>query len=461
MRYVKFFSMPGIDFMDFISNKEQQIQEMLKVIGARNVDELFHSVPKKLCLAAPEEDDGLSEYEGIQLMQKLAAKNTYSSFENYLGAGAYEHHVPALIGAICSKSEFLTSYTPYQAEASQGMLQIIFEFQSAICALTGMDVSNASLYDGASACAEAMLMSLRLHKERKKVVIAESLHPHYREVVRQYLESHHINIELAPFQQDGRLDLEKFYGLVDDNTAAVLLPYPNFLGVIDDIKSASAHAKSKGALTVVCANPLIYGLYASAKEIGADVAVGDAQPLGLPLQYGGPYVGYMACREEFVRQLPGRIAGETVDAKGRRGFVLTLQAREQQIRREKATSNICTNQALAALAVLVGILWYGKEGLPKLALTNYQRTAYLKAQLEKIPGIQMMGKAPFFNEFAFKLSTPIETVLKTFRSHGIEPGVDLGAYYPQLKGFLLTAVTETKSQEQLDRYIEVARDLNK
>ncbi len=441
--------------MDFISNQEQQNREMLKAIGINSLDELFRDVPQKLKLAAPDVDDGLSEYEGLKLMESLGKKNTYAAFENYLGAGAYEHHIPALVSAVCSKSEFLTSYTPYQAEASQGMLQAIFEFQSAVCALTGMDVSNASLYDGASACAEAMLMSLRHHKDRNKVVIAESLHPHYREVVQQYLKSHHTQVEFIPFLSDGRLDLQKMEELVDDHTAAVLVGYPNFLGIIDDIKSVSAYAKSKGVLSVVCANPLVYGLYASARELGADVAVGDCQPFGLALQFGGPYVGYIACREEWVRQLPGRIVGETTDTQGRRGFVLTLQAREQHIRREKATSNICTNQALAALATLVGILWYGKKGLPKLALTNYQRTAYLKENLEKIPGIQTLGQAPFFNEFAYKVPLEVEEVQKIFRSQGIEPGLDLGKYYPRLKGFLLVAVTETKGLEQLDRYINV------
>lgn len=445
--------------MDFISNKETQIREMLKDIGVSNVEELFCDVPKELFLPAPEIDDGLSEYEGQQLMEKLSARNTFPSFDNYLGAGAYEHHVPALIQAICSKSEFLTAYTPYQAEASQGMLQSIFEFQSAICALTGMDVANASLYDGASACAEAMLMALREKKDRKKIVVAENLHPLYRKVVNQYLVSHHTEILLVPFLNDGSLDLDKLYEGVDENTAAVLLAYPNFFGIVDDIKSASEHARSKGALTVVCANPLAYALYASAGEVGADIAVGDAQPLGLPLQFGGPYVGYIACKEELVRQLPGRIVGETVDTKGRRGFVLTLQAREQQIRREKATSNICTNQALAALAVLVGILWYGKKGLPELALTNYQRTAYLRSQLEKLPGIKIMGDAPFFNEFAYKIDKPKDQVLQAFRSEGIEPGLDLGMYYPHLEGFLLTAVTETKNKDQLDHYIETVKKI--
>lgn len=445
--------------MDFISNRDPQIRDMLKTIGVNNIDELFQDIPQKLKIPAPLEDDGLSEYEGLEMMKKLAGKNIYSQFENYLGAGAYEHHVPALVGAICSKSEFLTAYTPYQAEASQGMLQAIFEFQSAICALTGLDVANASLYDGASACAEAMLMSLRYHKERKKVLVAENLHPHYREVVTQYLLSHHTQIEWIPFKQDGSLDLGKLESLNDDDTAAVLMAYPNFFGGIDPLKEACTIVKSTNALAIVCANPLVYGLYASAKELGADIAVGDAQPLGLPLQFGGPYVGYMACKEELVRQLPGRLVGETVDAQGRRGFVLTLQAREQQIRREKATSNICTNQALAALAVLITILWYGKKGFSKLALMNFQKASYLKANLAKIPSIVMMGNRPTFNEFAYKIPLPFEKIFEAFRTQGIEPGLRLQDYYPQYQGYLLTAVTEIKSQEQLDQYIRVVKSL--
>lgn len=445
--------------MDFISNKDAQIQEMLRDIGVQSIEDLFRAIPEKLRLARPAADDGLSEYEGMRLMESLAARNTYPQYVNYLGAGAYEHHVPALVGAICSKSEFLTSYTPYQAEASQGLLQIIFEFQSAICAITGMDVSNASLYDGASACAEGMLMALRHRNERNKVLISRSVHPHYRAVVEQYLSSHGIEIETVPFLEDGSIDKRRCKSLLDKAAAAVLVQYPNFLGTIDDIKSISALAKEAGALTVVCANPLAYGLFASAAELGGDIAVGDCQPLGLPLQFGGPYVGYMACRQELVRQMPGRIVGETVDTKGNRGFVLTLQAREQHIRREKATSNICTNQALAALAVLVGVLWYGKQGIRKLALTNYQRAAYLKSKLESVPGVKSMGSAPFFNEFAVKFSRPLETVLKHFRQNGIEPGLDLGRFYPELEGHLLIAVTETKSKAELDRYVQTARSV--
>lgn len=445
--------------MDFISNQEQQVQAMLEAIGAANLDELFSAVSRNLRLARPEEDDGLSELEGMRLMEEIASKNSFRHFTSYLGAGAYEHHVPALVGAVCSKSEFLTSYTPYQAEASQGMLQTIFEFQSAVCALTGMDAANASLYDGACACAEALLMALRLSGGRNKVVIAKTLHPNYCAVIEQYLSSHSTQIDWIPYGPDGRMDSNLLHSSIDDNTAAVLVQSPNFFGVIEDVPGFSTRAKSQGALTILCANPLSYGLYANAVEIGADIAVGDVQPFGLQLQFGGPYAGYLACRQDIIRQMPGRIVGETIDAAGRQGFVLTLQAREQHIRREKATSNICTNQALAALASLVAMLWYGKEGVRKLALTNYQRTAFLKDKLAALRGVKMFDAAPFFNEFPVNFGHPVADVLHHFRSCGIEPGMDLGRFYPELDGYLLVAVTETKSKAMLRRYLDAAEKL--
>jgi glycine dehydrogenase subunit 1 len=444
--------------MDFISNSPLQNQEMLATIGIKSVEELFCAIPDSLLIQAPQHDDGMSEYEGMRLMEALAAKNTFPTYDNYLGAGAYEHHVPALVGAICSKSEFLTAYTPYQPEASQGTLQSIFEFQSAICALTGLDVANASLYDGASACAEAILMALRCQKNRNKVVIAENVHPHYRAVIEQYLQGQGVTSISAPISSDGQLDLDVCCSLIDQDTAAVLVQYPSFLGTIDAVGTVCSKAKEMNALSIVCANPLVYGLYASAAELAADIAVGDCQPFGLPLQFGGPYVGYIACRRELVRQLPGRVVGQTVDTEGRRGFVLTLQAREQHIRREKATSNICTNQALAALASLIGMLWYGKEGVYKLALTNYQRAAYLRGHLESTI-CSPLSQAPFLNEFAVKWKVPIENVQAHFRAKGIEPGLDLGRFYPHLQNCMLITVTETKSKQQLDRYCEVVKSL--
>lgn len=446
--------------MDFVSNQEPQIKEILETIGVQNIEELFENVPNELKIDRPILDDGLSEFEGMQLMDRLAAKNQFSSFENYLGGGAYEHHVPALVGAVCSKSEFLTSYTPYQPEASQGMLQIIFEFQSAICALTGMDVANASVYDGASASAEALLMALRQNKSRQKLVIAQSVHPFYRHVISQYLSSHPCSIEWISFDDQQQIQLEKIREQINDQTAAVLIQSPNFFGVIESVKEIFTLAKQAEALTILCANPLSYGIYASAEELHADIAVGDCQPFGIPLQFGGPYVGYMACRQELLRQLPGRIVGETTDTKGRRGFVLTLQAREQHIRREKATSNICTNQALAALASLIALLWYGKEGIPALALTNYQRASYLRQQLSKIQGIKVNLALPIFNEFIVEFNRPLIEVQHHFRAQGIEPGIDLSRFYPQFLSSLLVAVTETKNQEQLDRYVKVAKELN-
>lgn len=277
--------------MDFISNQEPQIQEMLAALGMQSIEELYSAIPQKLKASRPDKDDGLSEYEGIRLMESIASKNSFPSYENYLGAGAYEHYVPALVGAICGKSEFLTSYTPYQAEASQGMLQAIFEFQTAICALTGMDASNASLYDGSTACAEAILMALRFKPECNKVVVARSLHPHYKDVIKQYLKSHQIEIAEVPFRADGGLELASAADLIDEKTAALLIQSPNFFGVIEQAKESSVLAKEKGALTILAANPLMYGLFASAGELGVDIAVGDCQPFGLPLQFGGPYAG--------------------------------------------------------------------------------------------------------------------------------------------------------------------------
>lgn len=445
--------------MDFISNQEEQLRVMLAEIGVSSVDDLLSAVPAHLKMATPSCDDGLSEYEGLKLMQDLAEKNRFPSMDNYLGAGAYEHHIPALVGAVCSKSEFLTSYTPYQAEASQGMLQIIFEFQSAICALTGMDVANASVYDGASACAEALLMALRSQKKRRKLVMASTVHPHYRAVVESYVANHVDAIELLPYRSDGQIDEASLDKILNHQVAAVLIQSPNFFGVIEESALVASRAKSVAALSVLAANPLSYGIYASAGELGFDIAVGDCQPFGLPLAYGGPYVGYMACRENLLRQLPGRIVGETVDSENKRGFVLTLQAREQHIRREKATSNICTNQALAALASLVSILWYGKEGVGKLALTNYRRTAYLKNKLEAVAGIKIWPTERFFNEFVVDFGVPAKMVETHFYKHGIAPGVPLQRFYSELKDHWLVAVTETKNQSQLDHYVEVARTL--
>ncbi|MDP1880350.1 MAG: aminomethyl-transferring glycine dehydrogenase subunit GcvPA [Parachlamydiaceae bacterium] len=446
--------------MDFISNQSPQIQEMLEKIGLKTIDELFQNIPSTLIVPKPQKDDGISEFEGLRFMEGLAAQNTFPKFENYLGAGAYEHHIPAIVGFICSKSEFLTSYTPYQPEASQGMLQAIFEFQSAICALTGMDVANASVYDGASACAEAVLMALRLKKGRNKILIASGLNPQYRKVIDFYLQGHDYLIETIPLNSQFQINQSELKDKIDESTAAILIQSPNFFGNLENVKEITTLGKNLGALTILCSNPLSYGIYASANELDVDIAVGDCQPFGLALNFGGPYAGYMACKQEFIRQLPGRIVGETIDTKGKRGFVLTLQAREQHIRREKATSNICTNQALAAFASLIAMLWYGKKGIPALALTNYQRASYLRQQLSEINGIKINLQTPIFNEFLVEFPGNKEGIFHYFRNQGIELGLFVQDYFSDLPlgHSFLVCVTETKSQEQLDRYVQVAKN---
>ncbi len=446
--------------MDFVANREEQLSEMLSEIGVDHFSDLIKdAIPSSLQCSAPVEDDGLSEFEGLQKMERLSQKNSTANLESYLGGGAYEHHVPALVGAVCSKSEFLTSYTPYQAEASQGTLQVTFEFQSAVCALTGMDVANAGVYDAASACAEAALMAVRsFRSKRKKVLVAASIHPNYYSVTHQYLLNKDLELVYIPFF-NGQLDLDSLEESLDEETAAVLVQSPNFFGSLEDVASIVEKAKSVGALTILCSNPLSYGLFRTAGEFGVDIAVGDMQPFGLPLQFGGPYVGYMACTEKLVRQLPGRLVGKTIDTEEREGYVLTLQAREQHIRRDKATSNICTSQSLAALATLVGLFWYGKEGVKELALTNYQRAAYLKDLLLALPAVEQYGISSIFNEFTVRLNRPVSEILPLFREKGIEAGIPAARFFPGMTHELIIAVTETKSQEQLERYIMVAKEV--
>jgi glycine dehydrogenase subunit 1 len=289
--------------------------------------------------------------------------------------------------------------------------------------------------------------------------VSETLHPHYFRVLQQYLKNQNVQISRIPFLEDGSLNKSWCGKNIDTETAGVLVQSPNFFGVMEDVKPIFDLAKENGALNILCANPMSYGLFASAGELGCDIAVGEMQAFGVPLQYGGPYAGYMACRKDLVRQLPARIVGQTVDSDKQTGYVLTLQAREQHIRREKATSNICTSQTLVSLASLVAVLWYGKEGVRELALTNYQRAAFLKENLEKIPGVSSLGSSPVFNEFVVKVNKPMNEVLKAFRKNKIEPGLPLGKYFPDMKDHLLLAVTETKSKEDLEQYLSLAGEI--
>ncbi|MDB2613764.1 aminomethyl-transferring glycine dehydrogenase subunit GcvPA [Chlamydiales bacterium] len=430
--------------MDFISNKEPQIKAMLESMGVNQVEDLWDAIPESIRLKAPSFDDGLSESEGIFFMEELSKKNQFPEYESYLGGGAYDHYVPALVPFVTGKSEFLTAYTPYQPEVSQGMLQAIFEFQSIMSSITGLDVSNASVYDGASAAAEGLLMALRYFRgDKNTILIVGTLNPHYTKVVDNYFISR--DTKCITVQED---ELDQY---LNEDVAAVLFSYPNFFGEIKDLKPLITKVKEAGALSILSSNPLVYALYQSANELGVDIATGDTQPFGLSLNYGGPYCGFISCTKELLRQMPGRLVGETVDRHGKKGYVLTLQAREQHIRREKATSNICTNQALAALASLVSLSWYGKEGLKQLALTNFQRASYLKENLIKIEGIESYSSEPFLNEFIVKIDRP----LPDFEKEKIIPGLELEPYFPEMKNCYLIAVTELKSKEMLDRFIKL------
>ena len=428
----------------------------MEKIGVKDILELYQDVPSSLLLK-DDFSEGLSEFEGLALMEKIAQENKVLDQESYLGGGAYEHHIPACVKALIRRGEFLTSYTPYQAEASQGMLQAIFEFQSMVAALTGLHVSNASVYDGGSALAESALMALRQQKGRSTLLVLESVHPAYREIVRQYTESMGFKIEIVPYDpKNWKTEFSRLEKAITADTAALIIQSPNVFGRFEDTKLAFSLAKSKGALAILSSNPIVFGAFQSAKEQGADIAAGELQPLGIPLQFGGPYAGYLACKEELMRQMPGRIVGETVDTEGKTGYVLTLQAREQHIRREKATSNICTNQTLMALSSLMTALWYGPKGMRELALMNYQKAAYLKARIaQEIPGSVIEG-ADFFNEFPVKFQKPIPEVLEAFRKAGIEPGIPLGKLIPAEESALLVSVTEIKSKENLDRYVKTA-----
>lgn len=445
--------------MDFIGNSDLQLKEMLHCMGLDDPLALFSAIPENLLCPEILEDDGLSEFDGKKQLMQLAQQNTFPHFDSYLGAGAYEHHIPQIVPFITSKSGFLTAYTPYQAEASQGSLQTIYEFQTAICRLTGLEVANASVYDSASATAEAVLMAKRVHKNRSKILVAGNIHPHYRSVLEQNLHALDVDLVTLTLDNGGRIDSKIFDNHIDDTVICSVMQYPDFFGQLQDLKSFSDKVHAVQGISIIIANPLVYGLFHSAKELGADIAVGDCQPFGIPLQFGGPYVGYLAARRELMRQMPGRIVGKTEDRHGKMGFALTLQAREQHIRREKATSNICSNQALCALASLVAILWYGKKGIKELALANYQRANYLKQELEALPKVFSFSSQPIFNEFTVHIDYPMQNLQQHFRRHGIEPGLDLGRYYPHLKNHLLVAVTETKSIDQLNRYIAVAKEI--
>ncbi len=476
--------------MRFVPHAEQDVREMLATVGVASLDELFETIPEEVRfggrLGLPEpaaEADVMGELAGLAGRNRSTAELT-----SFLGGGIYETYVPAVVDAVTSRSEFLTSYTPYQAERSQGVLQAIFEYQTAICELTGLDVSNASMYDGATALAEAAILAAGRGHGRDnargldhgqgdgdahaqahghahgpgrrpggKIVVSGGVHPEYVQVLAT--ETHGLGPAPVVLADDGGglTDTAALRAAVGSETAAVVISQPSFFGGIEDLAAAAAIAHDAGALLIVVADPLALGILASPGEEGADIAVGEGQSLGNYQSFGGPGFGFFAAREELTRRLPGRIVGETVDAKGRRGFVLTLQTREQHIRRESATSNICSNHALSALAGLVYLSWLGKEGLPALGLQLARTAAYLRERLLGVPGIEPYTRGPVFREFAVRLPVAAGELVSALAGRGYLAGLDLGRFRPELDHVLLLAVSERRTRAEIDAFVEEVR----
>ena len=439
--------------MRFIPHTEQDIREMLETIGIQNVDQLFTGIPADLrlgdiSLSLP---SALSESEVVDKLRQIQKRNPDpEEVSSFLGAGAYRHYSPAIIGSLIQRGEFSTSYTPYQAEVSQGTLQAIFEFQTMIAMLTGMDVVNASMYDGASALAEAVLMAHRINK-KSEYLIASSVHPEYRQTVETYLRGANHQLVNVPYDSTGKTDLEFILQNLNNRVSAVVLQSPNFFGIVEEYEELGKElAEQDILLIVVVAEPLSLGILKPPGERLADIVVGEAQSFGLPVSYGGPYAGFFATREKFVRQMPGRLAGETVDRRGRRSFVLTLSTREQFIRREKATSNICTNQGLCMLAVTIYLAVMGKQGLRELALLNLSKTDYMKKKLSKIQGFEMQFSGDTFNEIVLKCPKPANEIRDALLEYKILAGLPLGNYYPELDDSLLLCATELNTVEDID-----------
>lgn len=444
--------------MPFIPHTEEDVEAMLASIGAQTIDELFDEIPAdlktgKLAHIPP----GMSEMEISRLMLERAQQDGF--YLNFIGAGAYEHHIPAAVWQITTRGEFYSSYTPYQAEASQGTLQLLYEYQTMMASLTGMDVSNASLYDGASALAEAALMAVRQHRTSRRILVPQTVHPVYRSVMHTIVKNQAIEVVEVPYDSEsGRVTLDQLDQFGQEEFAALIIPQPNFFGVLEQVDELADWAHGKQSLAIAVVNPTALAMLTPPGEWGeqgADIAVGEGQPLGIPLSSGGPYFGFMACKQQLVRQMPGRIIGRTTDLDDREGFVLTLQAREQHIRRSKATSNICTNQGLMVTAATIYMSLLGPEGLYRVAAQSHANTLALVERLEKLPGVKKAFSSPFFHEAVLALSVPADRVLAELKAQGVLGGVRLGDYYSNLSDALLICATETKTAEDLDKYAEL------
>jgi glycine dehydrogenase subunit 1 len=441
--------------MSYVPHTDADRAEMLAAIGVERVEDLFHDVPAACRFPELNLPEPLSEMEVMTELQAMSEENLDTGhFTSFLGAGAYSHYVPRVVDHVISRSEFYTAYTPYQPEISQGTLQSIFEYQSMICALTGMDVANASHYDGATATAEAAIMALNVARgKRQRVILSPLVHPEYRAVVRTYTQGMDLDIT---GDGEGTATLEELTALLDKNTACLIVQSPNFLGEIEDLAGLAEKVHTAGALLAVAvADPISLGLLRAPGDYGADIVAGEGQALGNGLNFGGPYLGFFACRQKDVRKMAGRLVGQTVDSEGKRGFVLTLATREQHIRRERATSNICTNQALCATAMAVHMAALGKTGLRRLAELCYHKAHYAASRIAELEGYQVLAGKPFFKEFVVRCPAPVKAINDHLLAEwGIIGGYDLGRDYAHLENHMLVCVTEVVSREEIDALVD-------
>ncbi len=448
--------------MSYVLNTPEDRRSMLAAIGVSSIEELFDKIPASLRLNRPlEAPEALDEIALSSLVRELAGHNRPAGDTVcFLGGGAYDHFIPAVVDAVAGRSEFYTAYTPYQAEASQGSLQAFFEFQTLICQLTGLDVANASLYEGGSAVAEAVLMALNVHPKRHTVLIAESLHPEYRQTLATYLANLDLRLQTLPTPH-GFLDPDDVKRAVDEHTLCVVAQHPNFFGCLEEPEALAKIAHETGALFIVSFDPIGLGLMTRPGQYGADIAVAEGQCLGNSMSYGGPYLGLLACRQEFVRKMPGRLVGQTVDRRGKRCWVLTLQTREQHIRREKATSNICTNQGLMALKATVYLAALGPQGLKETAELCARKAHYAAERLTQMPGVRLRFNRPFFKEFTLQVEESVPSLLADLLEKGYHAGLHLGRWYPHLESCLSIAVTEKRTRGEIDGLATAMEDRHK
>lgn len=448
--------------MPYIPHTEDDEIQMLKSIGISSLDDLFVEVPEEL-LQEPFTNlpDGMSEMAMLAHAEELANKNSNNIC--FIGAGSYDHHIPAAVWDIASRGEFLTSYTPYQAEVSQGSLQLLYEFQTMIAELTGMDVANASMYDGASALSEAILMAVRINKisQSKRILVSAGLHPFYLQTIKTIVENQNIEIITIPVDpQTGRTDLNYLARFDNEDVTGLVITSPNFFGCLDAVDVLADWATSHNVISIACVNPMALALYKPPSlwgEQGVDIVCGEGQPLGAPLASGGPYFGILSTKMEYVRQLPGRLIGQTTDTEGKIGYTLTLQAREQHIRRAKATSNICTNQGLLVTVATIYMSILGAEGLFQVAKNSHDNAHYLAQELTQISGVELVFSSPFFHEFLIRLPKPVDSVLNYMAQNGVFAGFDVSKYLPELNNTLLVCATEKRTKKEIDFYVNLLK----